>query len=93
MGLDIEDIGVKLRRIWPAVTDDQVRAEVRAWGTDRPRVYRRMIHSTSGTPIRPSDRAVADMLARRSAPPRDLTGALMGDPPRGYSALDRRGGA
>lgn len=27
-----------------------------------------------------------------AAEPRDLTGRLQGDPPRGYSELDRRGG-
>lgn len=32
----------------------------------------------------------ADRDRRLAAPPRDLTGALMGDPPLGHSALDRR---
>jgi transposase-like protein len=28
---------------------------------------------------------------RLAAPPRDLTGAMLGDPPVGFSALERRG--
>lgn len=41
---------------------------------------------------RPSPEMLADA-ARRANAPRDLTAMLMGDPPRGCSALDRREGA
>src|SRR6266540_1663202 len=34
--------------------------------------------------------AVTDRNARFDAGPRDLTGAFFGDPPRGFSALDRK---
>lgn len=37
---------------------------------------------------RPSDELIAEA-QRRSAAPRDLTGMLLGDPPRGFSALDQ----
>lgn len=43
------------------------------------------------TPIRPSSEMLADA-ERRANAPRDLTAMLMGDPPRGCSALDRREG-
>lgn len=38
---------------------------------------------------RPSPDMIAEA-ARRALSPRDLTASLMGDPPRGYSALDLR---
>lgn len=41
---------------------------------------------------RPSQEMIADA-ARRYAAPRSLTSEFFGDPPRGYSALDRRQGA
>lgn len=41
-------------------------------------------------PRRIPDGVAREALARAYAGPRDLTGALMGDPPKGYSALERR---
>lgn len=40
--------------------------------------------------FRPTPEMVSAQHARNSAGPRDLTGALCGDPPVGYSALERR---
>lgn len=39
---------------------------------------------------KPSEKLIADRDYRLSLPPRDLTAALLGDPPPGYSALERR---
>lgn len=39
---------------------------------------------------RPTEEAVAAQIAYLSAPARDLTGLICGDPPLGYSALERR---
>ncbi len=39
---------------------------------------------------RPSLETIEDRERRHAAGPRDLTGAFFGDPPRGYSALERR---
>ena len=36
------------------------------------------------------DHVLLDAARRAAAGPRDLVGAIMGDPPRGHSALDRR---
>lgn len=36
------------------------------------------------------EQVIADREARIGAGPRDLTGAFFGDPPRGFSALDRK---
>lgn len=39
---------------------------------------------------KPTDHALEDRKARLAAMPRDLTGAFFGDPPVGFSALERR---
>jgi len=39
---------------------------------------------------RPSDEVIAEAQRRAAAVPRDLTGMLLGDPPVGFSMLDRR---
>jgi hypothetical protein len=71
---------------------------------ERLRAHRR---SRKGTESAPAGRGAgnvghpidvpADVLAARearaAAPPRDLTGALQGDPPAAFSELDRRGAA
>ena len=55
------------------------------------RVYQWSIHSSKPKDVQPSAAALAD-LARRQAIPdtRDTTGRLLGDPPPGRSALDRK---
>jgi hypothetical protein len=52
-------------------------------------------HEISGEPdtkpaVRPPSLAMVERDRRLAADCRDLTAALMGDPPVGYSALDRR---
>lgn len=44
---------------------------------------------TNGTRVIVSDSALKDA-TRRAVAPRSLTAAIFGDPPEGYSALDRR---
>lgn len=46
-------------------------------------------HYEGGPIVTP--RQLAERAARRAAPARDLTAALMGDPPVGFSALEREG--
>lgn len=45
----------------------------------------------SDGPRRVPENVAQEALRRSLAPPRDLTGHMMGDPPKGYSALERRG--
>lgn len=54
-------------------------------------IYQWSIHRSKPKDTQPSPKALAD-LARRKATPdtRDNTGRLLGDPPPGRSALDRR---
>jgi hypothetical protein len=40
--------------------------------------------------VKPPTQAMLERDRRLAAPPRDLTGALMGDPGVGFSALERR---
>lgn len=46
------------------------------------------VHSKSA--VQPSSECLLERDRRRYASPRDLTAALMGDPPVGFSALERR---
>jgi hypothetical protein len=50
------------------------------------------VHSNGWDKVstRPSDDLIKDRDARQSLRPRDLTAAFFGDPPVGYSALERR---
>lgn len=76
---------------WRAARRVQTAEYRRKWGM----VYRReYIDRTEATIIasainRPSSELMAAAWAKSTAP-QTLTGALMGDPPLGYSALDRR---
>lgn len=49
--------------------------------------YRRSDNPTTASKPKPE---VLEEAARRMSAPRTLTGAIMGDPPIGYSALERR---
>jgi hypothetical protein len=66
------------------VTVEEVREAIRA---GLPPLQRQERGDRDPTPT-PEQLARRDV--RSAAPARDLTGALMGDPPLGYSALDRR---
>jgi hypothetical protein len=49
------------------------------------------IRDAHGHQERPSPKALADLARRRALGPRpDLTGRMLGDPPPGRSALDRK---
>ena len=86
--------GVKAKFQWEAMTSDQREARAarifgykKAW-RDRQSSYRPKEQVTKT--LRPPDEIIHDREARHAAGPRDLTGAFFGDPPRGYSALERR---
>lgn len=49
------------------------------------------IHRVDCTESRPGEDILAERDRRISAPARNLVGAICGDPPVGFSALDRRG--
>lgn len=55
------------------------------------RECRTYINAAATVASRPSAELIAAAAVRAAAPPRDLTGAFLGDPPQGFSALDRRG--
>jgi hypothetical protein len=54
----------------------------------RPKLIKTKASATVAS--RPSDELIAEARCRALAPPRDLTGMFFNDPPKGYSALDRR---
>lgn len=54
------------------------------------RVYR---DATDATVSRPETKIMEEAQRRSNAPYRSITSALMGDPPIGYSQLDRRQGS
>lgn len=72
--------------------DEEARVKLRA----RKRCYSKTVGRTGGAragtvhPMRADPQALADRDYRLSMAPRDLTAAFCGDPPIGYSALDRR---
>lgn len=57
----------------------------------RPRAKTIFVHRVNYTESRPGEDILAERDRRASAPARNLTGAICGDPPVGFSALDRRG--
>lgn len=48
------------------------------------------IRAADITASRPSEELIAEARRRAAATPRDLTGMFFNDPPKGYSALDRK---
>jgi len=84
------EVHIKLRRAGP-----EKRAQWRKTYNENRRIKTReseeRIYNHDGAVIfRPSPEMFEDRYRRTSMPPRDLTGILMGDPPVGLSALERR---
>lgn len=86
--------GVKEKFRWEAMTAAQREARAaRIHGhkvayRERASSYRPQAQVTAS--LRPPESSFQEREARHAAGPRDLTGAFFGDPPRGYSALERR---
>lgn len=79
---------------WEEMTADQRKARAARIKTYKA-THRATIRTTRHyevirTEQRPSEALLHDREMRHAAGPRDLTGAFFGDPPRGYSALERR---
>jgi hypothetical protein len=54
-------------------------------------IYQWSIHKHRPKDAQPSEKALADLARRKAIPDtRDNTGRLLGDPPPGRSALDRK---
>ncbi len=92
IGRRVNTLKAKIR--WEAMDSDE-----RASRAARIKGYKRKHRQTIKTERqfemvrkegRPSEESIADRERRHAAGPRDLTGAFFGDPPRGYSALERR---
>jgi hypothetical protein len=86
-GATIAEIASELNR-----PEEAVRAQIRAGLPLLPDHKPRGVstHDASGERIHVPRDVLAVRQARRSAPHRDLTAELMGDPPYGFSALDRK---
>lgn len=83
-GWGVEDIAVKLARTINAVTE-RIGRELHRRGREQ---------GTARINGRVSDRQEHERQRRAEGyDARDLTGVAFGDPPRGFSALDQRGGA
>ena len=92
-------VGSSLSRIesffrWRGLTEEQ-KAVKRArdsegWVRRRGRPPGIHTHARRVEPLRPDPAAVADRDYRLSLHPTSLTASLFGDPPPGYSALDKR---
>ena len=103
-GLSVPEIASKLDRSIASVHSKidymQMTPEEREHKRERHRAYHRQNRSNSRNPhhenaqtvmsCRPSEEALKERDVRYATPFRDLTGFLLGDPPIGYSALDRR---
>lgn len=83
-------VHIKLRRAGP-----EKRAKWRKTYNENRRLRRyeseeRIYSRDSSLIFRPTEAMLSDRLRRELMPHRDLTGILMGDPPVGLSALERR---
>ena len=82
---------VKLKVAYVLLTPEQ---KARRLETERRR-YRSRVPSRDAETVsaRPTDSQLNERNIRLTSAPRDLTALMMGDPPRGWSALDRKRGA
>lgn len=81
-GMGVARRGARASRI------SATRAERRAKQKEEQKSPRTFIELVIGP--KPSPKILQERDARYLAPPRDLTGAFFGDPPVGFSALERR---
>lgn len=79
-GLTDREIAISLNRTVQSVKDKTATIGYKPW---------KSILSMEGGPVPPRE-LINDRAARLASCHRDLTGSLMGDPPKGYSALDKR---
>lgn len=78
-GLSWDKVAERLKRSQPSVESKYKYLKSKAAREGHPDVEARV-----------SPEALRERAKRLHAPPRDLTGAFFGDPPVGYSQLDRR---
>lgn len=104
MGLSVPEIASNLDRdpssVHNKIYHTQMTPEKREVRRERHRAYRRehsipmrnWMHENAMTVMscRPAEELLAERDTRYTAPLRDLTAFLLGDPPIGYSALDKR---
>ncbi len=90
-------IGRRASTVTAKIRFEELDADQREERRKRIRGYKRRKTIKSDRPFemvmkhqRPPEELIADRENRHAAGPRDLTGAFFGDPPRGYSALERR---
>lgn len=94
-------LGVSLSRVQGRIYRDSLTEEQRKAQTDKKREWERRASGAKPRDCREYQRASyiaasrpsAELIAeanRRAAAPRDLTAIIFNDPPKGYSALDRR---
>ena len=80
-GLTYRDIGVLM--------DRSMRSVQHVFDKDAP-ALNRTTHFGPVQRMRPAREAIEERDRRRQLEPRDLTARLMGDPPKGFSALERK---
>ncbi|MGD9770107.1 MAG: hypothetical protein AB7U62_20920 [Pseudolabrys sp.] len=85
-----EGIGVRLTADLLGLTADDVSAAIRAGLPALPTPRQRAANLQYVEQVYVPRAVLTERAARLAAPHRNQVGALMGDPPHGYSALDRR---